>query len=1038
MPAQRQFRRGLRLRATLRQHLALQDFVCGAFGASSPREMLRSLRDATGAEGLLLPDDRLEAVRRFAVSDPGTLVGWDRNIRRHEQRLRMTSEFRRSLKPHQYLALLFTEYYLDRYFARPADLLAELNEHLDAEYRALPRYGWSDLETLAFQSATGSGKTLLMHVHIEQYRHYAQRAGRSLRSVILLTPNERMSEQHLRELEASGLPARLFTAGAPRDLISRVEVFDLNKLAEKQGVKRIAVSEFGDDNLVLVDEGHLGASGKVWRNRRVQLARGGFTFEYSATFEQIVGKERSLRDAYAKSVLFDYPYRDFYEDGYGKDYSIANLPAGVQDKNSDIYLLGCLLTFYRQLRLFRNRNSAWRAFHLARPLMAFLGKTVLGSNKAAVTTRSDVVLILSFLGRFLAERSRIERMIDLLRSGKSGLLDDSGGDWFSGRVASLNGGTPSEIYVDVCETLFYGLGQLHVEYLTRGQGELHLRVADNPVFGVVNVGDAGGLHQLLCARDDVPFSVEKNRIASPLFAGVDREDSTVNVVIGARRFIAGWNSWRVSTMGLMHVGVREGPEIVQMFGRGVRLRGWNMSLKRHAFTGAPPPPDQAALAEVETLNIFGLRANYMETFRDLMREEGLLFETATIQLPVTWNFSRVRDLKILRLPPGRPFEYSEERLVPPDPKVEGRPVIRRNLYSAVEVEMSSGGLGATEEKKPQADDLKKYRAFFDETRIYERVLARKEQARKGDDGWRNLSVDRSIIRRLLETESWYELFIPPDQHDARSVADLLRLEELAADLIAEYCERSWKRARSRWQETRIRAVPLDENDDNNIRSYQLTGGGAYAQLVRDIERLEGAMRQTELGKIGLHEIFATAHAYEPLLWSSADSSSEVRTVEVRPVPLNCDEQQVVGRLRAVAESGDASLGGRDLYLIRNLSRGRGVSFFDDFGYYPDFIVWLRNDRSQHVVFLDPKGLGRYGRREDEKVRLHHRIKDIEVRIQETEPGLFLHAYVLSTTPAAQIDEGIRSVADWKKRGVYFLDQDGSVKEVIRDALAQEQ
>ena len=138
----------------------------------------------------------------------------------------------------------------------------------------------------------------------------------------------------------------------------------------------------------------------------------------------------------------------------------------------------------------------------------------------------------------------------------------------------------------------------------------------------------------------------------------------------------------------------------------------------------------------------------------------------------------------------------------------------------------------------------------------------------------------------------------------------------------------------------------------------------------------------------------------------------------------------------MAERSDPVLGGRELFLIRNLSRGKGVSFFDDFGYYPDFIVWLRNDQSQHMLFLDPKGLARYGRREDEKVRLHCRIKDIEARIQETEPGLFLHAYVLSTTPAAQIDEGALSVADWKKKGVYFLDLEGSVRELIADALSQ--
>ena len=38
----------------------------------------------------------------------------------------------------------------------------------------------------------------------------------------------------------------------------------------------------------MVDEGHLGTGGKVWRRRRKQLARNGFTFEYSATFTQAV------------------------------------------------------------------------------------------------------------------------------------------------------------------------------------------------------------------------------------------------------------------------------------------------------------------------------------------------------------------------------------------------------------------------------------------------------------------------------------------------------------------------------------------------------------------------------------------------------------------------------------------------------------------------------------------------------------------------------------------------------------------------------
>ena len=162
------------------------------------------------------------------------------------------------------------------------------------------------------------------------------------------------------------------------------------------------------------------------------------------------------------------------------------------------------------------------------------------------------------------------------------LPDDQGRDYFAGWFGYLSRNPRDDLYTDICETLFNGLGKLRVVYLTAGEGELHLRSADNPVFGVVNIGDSTALHKLLVDEDDPDISTEREAgFVERLFADVDKPNSPVNIVIGARRFIAGWNSWRVSTMGLMHVGVGEGPEIIQMFGRGVRLKGWNMSLKRH-------------------------------------------------------------------------------------------------------------------------------------------------------------------------------------------------------------------------------------------------------------------------------------------------------------------------------------------------------------------------------------------------------------------------------------------------------------------------
>jgi len=51
-----------------------------------------------------------------------------------------------------------------------------------------------------------------MHANILQYRHYLEKhdRGREMNRIILLTPNEGLSQQHLREFEDAGMPAELF------------------------------------------------------------------------------------------------------------------------------------------------------------------------------------------------------------------------------------------------------------------------------------------------------------------------------------------------------------------------------------------------------------------------------------------------------------------------------------------------------------------------------------------------------------------------------------------------------------------------------------------------------------------------------------------------------------------------------------------------------------------------------------------------------------------------------------------------------------
>ena len=477
----------------------------------------------------------------------------------------------------------------------------------------------------------------------------------------------------------------------------------------------------------------------------------------------------------------------------------------------------------------------------------------------------------------------------------------------------------------------------------------------------------------------------------------------------------------------MHVGVGEGPEIIQMFGRGVRLKGWNMSLKRHQRSGAELPENSVDLTHLETLYVFGLRANYMQTFRNLLEKEGMRVDQETINLPVTWNFGKKLNLKLIRIRDNQKFEFSDKRPVLPNPDEPDRPFVTLDLYSRLQ-SMASGNM--VSEPRYNTDSVKleaSHTSFFDTTRIYDRLLRRKQQ-----NNWNNLVIRYETIERLLKNNDWYALYMPRERLKVNNFQNLRELEQIAVDLITEYAAQFWREQRRRWESENIEVVTLDEGDRNNVETYELSVEATQKQLIKDVYELEESIREGYFHNLKLGVIMAGIHAYQPLLYAGSD-----REITVKPDVLNVDEKKVVEKLKELVENSEACLQNKELYLIRNLSRGRGVSFFDDFGYYPDFIVWLKDGDSQHVVFLDPKGLGRYGIKEQKKIQLHQKIHDIEKQVRNTDPDLRMSAYVLSVTPADKIDGGTRSVSEWREDGVYFLNEPDCLKQVITNVLERE-
>lgn len=968
----------------------------------------------------------------------------------------------------QWLALVFTEIYLDRYFHDRAGLLASLNDYVDrfnehwADYADMPAYTDDDLNKVCFQNATGSGKTLLMHVNLLQFRHYAAQAGQEqeLSRIILLTPNESLSEQHLAELHESDISAGIYLEsrgglyGEARGL-DKVDVLQITSLADEEGPNTVATRSLGDQNLMLVDEGHRGMSSTeegAWFTRRAMLCEKGFTFEYSATFAQAVAaaKDAKIENSYAKNILFDYSYRWFYGDGFGKDYQIFNLPETL-DELRMVYLTACLLKFYQQLRLYEERAAEYRTFNLEKPLWVFVGSTVSKiSSKTEKDTASDVAQVIRFMADFLAQPAAYQGRMEEILTGTgqdTGLLDAQGNDIFDGAyeylLAKMNGGESVQgLYRDILKQVFNNAagGQLSLQRVKGDSGEIVLTAgaAEEP-FGLINVGDAKGLSDHLAdlvARRGLALSVDDSDFTEAMFATVKESSSPVKLLIGSKKFIEGWDCWRVSTMGLMNVGRSEGSQIVQLFGRGVRLKGYEWSLKRSGHSHARQQP--SFIEELETLNVFGIRADFMEKFREYLKEEGLpgneKRETFTVPLNVTYNFGK--QLKMLRPKrikgDGREYDFKQDARVPTLGEVPAYLTQNRvvaDWYPRIQaIRSQESGQGAVKET---AQFRQEHLSLLDFDALYFEL-----EKFKRERSWHNLNIPKAGLRGLLADTSWYTLYIPQARMTPKGYDGVLILQQVAAELLKRYADRYYNYCKRAYIEPRLELRVLAADDENfpTDKEYQLIVDGSETQAILSIKKIkeEIAARKGELLEAGdLGASLFGPHLYQPLFHVRKNGR-----ITVLPVALNDSEYQFVKDLATWCEVNRAQMvdQGEELFLLRNMSRGKGVGFFEAGGFYPDFILWYLKGGKQYVSFIEPHGLQNEGPG-SEKVKFADRIKEVEKRLGDMD--VVLNSFILSWTPYANLQWDLTQ-AELEARHVLFMssDRDGYVGKLF-EALGWE-
>ena len=648
---------------------------------------------------------------------------------------------------------------------------------------------------------------------------------------------------------------------------------------------------------------------------------------------------------------------------------------------------------------------------------------------------SDILNVIKFMSRFLNDEERSKIWIGELLSNTPILLDQKGRNIFQNRFTPLIQFTPDAIYSDILKTLFNTdiRQRLKVVNIRNGKGELALRVGEAKPFGLINIGDDSSFFKEVEKAENVSlFDTEVDEFGTSIFGSINAKNSHINILIGSRKFTEGWSSWRVSTMGLLNMGKGEGSQIIQLFGRGVRLKGRGYSLKRSLPSQRPKG---AHLERLETLNIFGVNAGYMATFKEYLKEEGVTPSDEIIELDFeTQTKLPDKNLKTLSLKDGYkdnqikgfkrtyyPWLYQipsefEDKIKLPHAELD--------LYPKVEALASKDISGAIADTATRSKGKirKETMSFFDFDRVYLSL-----QEFKISKTWSNLRLDLERLKDFcLNSDDWYTLFVPIAELELLKFSDIRKQEDILIQLLQEYTDKFYRALKSAYEGQFYDVVNVKESDESLVKVYHFEidddeDGVEYEAKIRALQTLVSEKKIGEASKWNAGSMVAICfdrHLYYPLFSIQGDVPLKMR-------PLSFDvpsEVQFIKDLESFYQSpmGKDVIGDRSLYLLRNAdSKAKGLGFALAGNFYPDFLLWLVDDKTgkQWLSFIDPKGI-RQMNLNDPKLNLYKEVKVIEDKLGDS--NLILNAFIVSVTKFSDLINTTSTQHELEERNVLFM------------------
>jgi len=795
------------------------------------------------------------------------------------------------------------------------------------------------INRMCFWMATGSGKTLIIIKLIQILKALIERGEIPAYDILVLTYRDDLIQQFKKLVEefnyaSNGVYIRLkelkeYPEVKRQQILFRKEEIPVfyyrsDNLSDEQKEKIVDFRNYDNDGqwYIFLDEAHKGDKEESKRQHIYSiLSRNGFLFNSSATF---------IDDKDFATCAYEFNLSSFINAGYGKHIAILKQETKAFRDDGDysgeekqrivlksLMLLTYVKSFYEDITKIQKE-----LYH--NPLLLTLVNSV-------NTEDAD-------LKRFFRELERIGKG-DVEQEVFNSALDELWGELKQepdftledgNKVRMDEAGFKSITTESVLRYIYNSATTGEIEILVRPSNRkelaFKLKTSDKP-FALIKIGDISSW-----LKDEFAgYEVNERFEDESYFESLNREDSTINILMGSRSFYEGWDSNRPNVINYINIGIGEDARkfILQSVGRGVRIEPVKDKRKRlrHLYNAKEVNEDLFKKIgdkrfPIETLFIFGTNRNALEkVIQELQTEKKKGGEAQQLSLFVN-------------------REVQKHKLLVPTYKHAEQPIFEER--KGAKFELSKTDFEVLNKFIDFIQDdrvfLMRYNTEPVKTKLLRDSLSKQSNFRFGERSFKNVDL---LAQRIFE----YFALTPEKFKELKELKDEIKHFKNIRVALEDISEIQRKVERVKDYPSQLKELQ---------KQYGKISAEEYMQMAQNLKNEEDF--ETNHKKIKIKYI--ANHYYIPLILSD-----EERLDYIKHIIKTLSEVKFIKDLEGYLARSDNKFKEFDWWLFSKLDESLDEVYIPYYNpnankiskFYPDFIFWLLKGNEYFIVFVDPKG-----------------------------------------------------------------------------------